>query len=107
MRCVLTLLVLGMAVAGCARRVEPPSEAAVYPGQPVRVVAGTNYAAYPGLPTPPANQEGVVPPPPPRYMGESTSASSANVAQSEVRRDVRACLRSAPVLDVADCEQGE
>jgi hypothetical protein len=87
---VVLVMAAGAALVGCARREEPPREAAVYPGQPVQVVAGTNYAAYPGLPLPPADAQGVVPPPPPRYMGESTEASSANI---DVRRDVPGCPR--------------
>jgi hypothetical protein len=80
------VIAAGLSVTACARREEPPREAAVYPGQPIQVVAGTSYAAYPGLPVPPANADGVTPAPPPRYMGESSEASSANV---EVRRDGR------------------
>ncbi len=91
----------GVGLAGCARKPEAPRYAAAYPGQPVQSVVGTGYAAYPGLPAPPANAEGVVPPPPPRYMGETNEASSANV---DVRRDLRGCLRSGWVLEVGHCE---
>ena len=81
MRVALTLLGIASALAGCERGPEPPRYASAYPGQPVQSVVGTNYAAYPGLPAPPVNEEGVVPPPPPRYTGESSEASSANVVR--------------------------
>lgn len=83
MKVVLILIALSAGLAACARAPEPgqgPGAEAVYPGQPVQTVVGTNYAASVGLPTQPRNAEGVVPPPPPRYMGSSASASSANVA---------------------------
>ena len=68
-------------LAACARQPEPPREAVAYPGQPVQTVVGTNYAATAGLPLPPANAEGVIPPPPPRYLGDTAEASSANVSR--------------------------
>lgn len=81
MKAVLILIALSAGLAACARAPEPGQSAeAVYPGQPVQTVVGTNYAASVGLPMPPRNAEGVVPPPPPRYMGSSASASSANAA---------------------------
>lgn len=74
------LCLLAILLAACAREpVAVPREAAAYPGQPVRTVVGTNYAATTGLPVPPANADGVVPAPPPRYLGDSAEASSANV----------------------------
>lgn len=79
--CVIAMSLGLMALAACARKEELPRYAASYPGQPVQSVTGTAYAAYPGLPAPPANAEGVVPPPPPRYMGESNEASSGNVVR--------------------------
>ena len=72
---------LATALTACARKEEQPRYAVSYPGQPTQSVTGTGYAAYPGLPAPPANAEGVVPPPPPRYMGESNEASSGNVVR--------------------------
>lgn len=103
-RALALLLVVALGLAGCARREGPPPEAVSYPGQPVQVVTGTNYAAYPGLPLPPADAQGVVPAPPPRYMGSSTSASSGNVATPEVRRNALKCIWLDRLLDVTDCE---
>jgi hypothetical protein len=92
---------LTLGLMACARKEEEPRYAVSYPGQPSQTVTGTGYAAYPGLPAPPVNEEGVVPPPPPRYMGESNEASSGNV---DVRRDVRGCLRAGWVLELGHCE---
>jgi hypothetical protein len=72
---------IALGLAACAKKEEPPRYGVSYPGQPTQTVTGTSYAAYPGLPAPPANAEGVVPPPPPRYMGDTNEASSANVVR--------------------------
>ena len=84
MRLGLALMLLG-ALGACAERPQQQRIAVAYPGQPVQSMVGTGYAATPGLPLPPRNEEGVIPAPPPRYMGDRSTASSANVAA--VRRD--------------------